>query len=458
MLQHLRALSLVALLSANAALGADSPFVSSQLKNGLEVVAMESHKVPLVTIVLASKAGAMTETPDTNGLTHLWEHMFFKGNKRIPNQEAFRERIQELGITYNGDTSAEQVRYYFTLPSVYLEEGLQFMADAIMTPLLDEKELERERHVVLDEYDRNASQPSFDLYRLQRRLIYGDMAHQRDPLGQRPLIAAATREQLMKIKDQVFVPANSAILVSGDFSREKLDALVRKYFDGWENPKDWQPVKQPALPPFPATQDIVMTHKDARDVRMQFTFKGPRARFEPQDSFAADVLISLLNQRTGKFYKKYLDTGLTHFASLSYYTQSHAGELDLYAGTAPEQALKVKEMLLKEPKEWLKKDYFTPEQLEDVRRNLTVSHQFEVNKPSDYVKTLAFWWAVTGLDYYNDYIPNLRKITLDDVRAFVKKWMIDKPSVQTMFLSPEDAKQIGVKDSAAPLVTRYLKS
>ena len=78
--------TLLAVASAMATLtatAAETPFTSFKTSTGLEVIAMESHKVPLVTIVLCSKAGGMTETPATNGLTHLWEHMFFKGNANL---------------------------------------------------------------------------------------------------------------------------------------------------------------------------------------------------------------------------------------------------------------------------------------------------------------------------------------------------------------------------------------
>ena len=74
------------------------------------------------------------------------------------------------------------------------------MADAISTPLLEPNELERERKVVLDEYDRNASQPGFDLFNIERMLIYGNHEYLRNPLGRRPIIEKATREQLLQIK------------------------------------------------------------------------------------------------------------------------------------------------------------------------------------------------------------------------------------------------------------------
>jgi zinc protease len=438
--------------------GANTSFEVKKLSTGLDVVLMDSPKVPLVTICLASKAGGFTETPETNGMTHLWEHMFFKGNKRLPDQEAFNRRIRQLGITYNGDTSAEKVRYYFTLPSAYLEEGLQFMADAIATPLLNKVELEKERRVVIDEYDRNAANPAFDFRNLNEALIYGNLAYLRDALGFRSLIEGATREQMFKIKKEVFVPSNSAILIGGDFDKTKVMGLIEKHFKDWKDPKDWKPIKQPPFPPFPSTKSFVMTRPHVRTGSVQVTFAGPRARKQPADTFAADVLISLLNHRSGKFYKKFIDSGLTYGAGLSYYTQSQAGELTLYASVKPENLKKAQKLLMEEAPKWATKDYFTDSQLQDVRRSLIIDHKREVNKPSAYTKTLAFWWAITGLDYYKTYVDNLRKIGLGQVQAFVKKWLVGKQHISSVLISPEDAKVAGLKDTSEPLVQKYLSA
>ena len=115
------------------------------LSNGLQVIVIENHSIPLVTVEIAVKNGAFTEPPEFNGLSHLYEHMFFKGNAVIPTQEAYLRRIRELGIVFNGTTSSERVNYYFTLPSKNAKEGLVFMRDAIMTPKFDEKEFKKER-------------------------------------------------------------------------------------------------------------------------------------------------------------------------------------------------------------------------------------------------------------------------------------------------------------------------
>lgn len=429
-------------------------FRTYTFKNGLTLVSMPSTKVPLVTIVLASKAGGMTETRDIDGLTHLWEHMFFKGNKNIPDQEAFNKRIRELGIVYNGDTSAEKVRYYFTLPASFLAEGLKFMSDAIQTPLIDQKELERERLVVLNEYDRGAADPSYRLRNAVRKILYGEHDYRRSAIGTRTVIEQATQDQLKRIQREVFVPKNSAILISGDYDEQQMVKLVSQNFASWQNPAGWQPVAHPEFQKFPSGIRVVSTHPGARNVTLQNIYEGPRVRRSPKDTYIADVLISLLGLPTGKFYRKYTDSGLTVGSALSYHTQSQVGELRLYSVLPAKNLKKVEKLLNKEPQAWLKPGYFTEAQLADVRRSLEISHLYEQNKPSAYIKTLAFWWPVAGLDYYRSYLKGMKAVTLADIRDFVKRYFIGKPMVTAVMLSPADAKRTGEKDNTASYLSK----
>jgi zinc protease len=447
-------LSVVA-FCATAHLSADPVFTASKLDNGLEVVTVENRKVPLVTIVLSVKAGAMTESKETNGLTHLWEHMFFKGNAVIPNQEEYNRRIRQLGIVYNGDTSAEKVRYYFTMPSSFVEEGIKFMFDAIATPKLEQSELERERRVVMDEYDRNAAQPGFDNERLTRTIMYGNKQYLRDPLGERPIIEKATREQLLKIKDEVMVPANSALLVAGDVNNARVVELARKYFSKWQNPKEWRRPSTGGFGRLSSSTEFVMTRPNVQNAQVKITFNGPTVRENVRDTFSADVMLTMLGNKTGKFYKKFIDSGLTFGAGMYFPTQNEAGELILYAITKPANAKKVQKMLLVETKEWQKPGYFTDVQLEDVRRSLSIDHKREVNQPTEFVKTLAFWWAITGLDYYASYLDNLRSTLLADLQKFSQNYFKDKHYVASILLSPENAKQAGLVDNSVELMKKH---
>ena len=105
-----------------------------KLPNGLEVVVIENDKVPLATIEIAVKNGAFTEDSNYNGLSHLFEHMFFKANQDYPDQEKFLKRTQELGAIWNGTTGDERVNYFFTFDKDSLNAGLKFMNAAIRFP------------------------------------------------------------------------------------------------------------------------------------------------------------------------------------------------------------------------------------------------------------------------------------------------------------------------------------
>src|SRR6476660_6374260 len=112
-----------------------SNFFMKTLDNGLQVLVIEDNSVPIATIEIAVHNGSFTEDSVFNGLSHLYEHMFFKANRDIPSQEAYLQRVHELGISFNGTTGDERVNYFFTLPKGNLDEGLKFMNSAIRYPL-----------------------------------------------------------------------------------------------------------------------------------------------------------------------------------------------------------------------------------------------------------------------------------------------------------------------------------
>jgi len=120
----------------------------TKLANGLQVMVLEDASVPLATVEIAVHNGSFTEDTAFNGLSHLYEHMFFKANKDIPSQEKYLDRIHELGIEFNGTTGEERVNYFFTLGSRQVKEGLQFLNSAIRYPLFLKDEMKKENPVV----------------------------------------------------------------------------------------------------------------------------------------------------------------------------------------------------------------------------------------------------------------------------------------------------------------------
>src|SRR5712671_2978487 len=111
-----------------------SDIASKVLANGLEVVVLEDHSVPIVTIELAVRNGSFTEPPELNGLSHLYEHMFFKSNRATLDHALYLKDIDQLGIIYNGTTQEEVVEYFFTTTTPNFSVAMRFMRDSVRYP------------------------------------------------------------------------------------------------------------------------------------------------------------------------------------------------------------------------------------------------------------------------------------------------------------------------------------
>src|SRR5580692_4057778 len=171
----------------------------SKLDNGLELLVLEDFSVPLVTVEIAVRNGSFTEDTEYNGLSHLYEHMFFKANKDIPSQEKYLDRIHELGIVFNGTTNVERVNYFFTLGSKDVLEGLQFMNSAIRYPLFLKEEMKKENPVVDGEFQRQESNPYFELFDKFNHKMWGPLYSRRNPIGNHQVILTCTPEKMQTI-------------------------------------------------------------------------------------------------------------------------------------------------------------------------------------------------------------------------------------------------------------------
>ncbi len=429
--------TLTCLLLASTAWSQKLEIAKKTLPNGLEVIVLPSSTVPIATIEICVKNGAFTEPPEFNGLSHLYEHMFFKGNAVIPNQEAYLRRMRQLGIVFNGTTSTERVNYYFTLPSDNLEAGLEFMKDAITTPKFEQQEFEREKKVVLGEVDRNESSPYYWFGQEMKKRIWFAHPTRKDPLGDRNSIETATIKKMETMKEIYYVPNNAALVVSGDVRPENVFSLVETIFKSWKRGKD--PFEVKPVPPHPNLRDksYFILNKEVQVPYVSFMWHGPRVLEDPRATHAADVLSYIISQPTSKFQKNLVESGLTLGAGISYYTQRHTGPISYSAQVPPEKLQEAIPALLREVEKLADPEYFTDEQLESAKTILAIQDLYGREEMSSFAHTVSFWWAVAGLSYYENYVDDLKSITRADIARYVKNYVINKPYVMGVMMTKD---------------------
>jgi zinc protease len=417
------------------------------LPNGLEVIVVENRGVPLVTIEVDVRNGSFTQGPQFEGLSHLYEHMFFKANMEYPEPDQFVSRASELGAVFNGQTREEIVNYYVTLPADSIEGGMRFLAAPLKGPLFRQDELERERAVVIGEYDRNESNPFYHFTTAVDKALWSTAWSRKNPLGERDVILRTTPEQMRFIQQRYYIPNNSAIIITGDVVPERAFALARSVFGDWKRGPD--PFAANPIPPVPALERNkgIITEQPVGSVVVMLKWQGPSAVKDAEVTYAADVFSDVLNQPGSRFQRRLVDSGLFQAIGVNYYTLNHVGPITIAGETTPEKLREALTALDEEITKVTEPNYFTTDELEFTKRHRIADATFNLERASGFAHQLGFWWAVTGLDYFYGYTDMMAKQTPDDLRRYAKTYIIGKPHIVGVLLSPAMRQRLALTEA-----------
>jgi zinc protease len=419
------------------------------------VIVVENHGVPLTTIEFDVKNGSFTQPPGSEGLAHMYEHMFFKANAQLPLPDQFIDRASRLGAVFNGTTQEERVNYYMTLPADSLEGGLRLMAAALREPKFLREELEREREVVLGEYDRHQSNPFFDLQEELGKRLYPGQWSRKNITGDRAVIQSVTPERMREIQRKYYVPNNTALIVTGDVTAARVFELAAEVLGNWARGAD--PFATEPIPPVPplTRSDAVIVEQPVSAVTVLFQWQGPSVTKDPGATYAADVFSDVLNAPTSKLQQRLVDTGLWQGVTVNYYTLDHVGPITISGQTTPNQLKEAMAALEHEIGKLAEPGYITQEELDATKAERSVSTAFGLDRASDFAHTLGFWWSVAGLEYYMGYVDNMAKQTLADLRGYASKYIIGKARVVGVLIDANARRAIGLtSDQLLPRVAQ----
>jgi zinc protease len=417
-----------------------------KLPNGLEVVVIENHKVPLATIEIAVKNGAYTEGPEYSGLSHLFEHMFFKANKDYPTQEKLLGRIQELGAIFNGTTDVERVNYFFTFNADSLKGGLNFLNSCIRFPIYRAEDMAKERPVVDGEFQRAESNPGFLLNYETSKYLWGDQITRKNAIGIHEIINTATPEKMMVIKNKYYFPNNSLLTICGDVKHEQAFKLAEAIFGSWEN-SGFDPLVKYPIPPFKPVEKSVAFVKEssiAQTPYMDFAWQGPGYLKDSAGTIAADVFNHITSENSSKFRQALIDKGLAISASVSYGTTKYTGEISMFVVPNPNKIKECYEEVNNQIALWSKPDYYTDEQLADAKADLLRADARAREKPSTLNSQLSYMWCSASIDYDTDLTQNYQKVTRADIKKYIDTYITGKPMISGIILKPEVNKQYDV--------------
>lgn len=412
------------------------------LANGMEVIVAENHGVPIATVEIDVRNGSFTQPRGYEGLAHMYEHMFFKANAQLPRPDEFIQRASSLGAVFNGTTQEERVNYYLSLPADSVEGGLRLIAGALREPRFLKEELDRERLVVLGEYDRNEASAFFELDKRSMQLVYPGQWSRKNIIGEREVLQTVTPDKMREIQRRYYVPNNSALIVTGDVDAIRVFELAKTIFGDW--PRGADPFAESAIPPIPPIEksEGVIIEQDVGAITVLIRWQGPSVRGDAAATYAADVFSDALNQPGSSLQRRLVDSGLWQGIAVNYYTLNQNGPITISGQTTPDRFKEAMAALHHEIESFVDPTYITQDQLDATKAERAVSTAFGFDRPSDFAHTLGFWWSVADLEYYMGYVDSMGKQTLADLRAYARKYIVGRPYVVSVLMPPEVRKQL----------------
>lgn len=245
------------------------------LKNGMEVVVVENHRVPAVSHTLWLRTGAADDPIGKSGLAHYLEHLMFKGTPTTPEGQ-YDARLEALGAQFNAFTGADYTGYYVTVAREHLEAVMALEADRFSHLAPSDKAYTKERQVILEERrSRIDNNPQALLDEEIQGALFRHHPYHIPIIGYEHEMEALQPDDARMFYDHYYQPANMILVVAGDITRRELEPLAERYY-GALTARVALPVRQwTAEPPQRTARYVVMRHAQVKQPVWIRTYAAP---------------------------------------------------------------------------------------------------------------------------------------------------------------------------------------
>ncbi|MFQ5579117.1 MAG: M16 family metallopeptidase [Nitrospiria bacterium] len=416
-----------------------------QLDNGLTVILLEEHKAPVVTFQIWYKVGSRNEVNGKTGLSHLTEHMMFKGTPQVGKGE-FSRIVAKNGGTENAFTGNDYTAYFENFSADRIGLSLKLESDRMQNLLIDEKEFQAERAVVKEERrTRTDDDPYSYLMESLYAVSYLVHPYHFPVIGWMSDLDALVRDDVYEHYKRYYVPNNATIVMVGDFKSEVLIQQIREAFG--KIPKGPDPIQTVSQEPKQQGERRIIVKREAQLPFVFIGFHTPNHR--SSDTYALTVLSNILSSgKSSRLYRSLVYEQQIALESSGYYSglTTDPELFYLYATAQSGKKPEVLEKALDLEIARLQSDLVPESEMRKVKNQIEA--EYIMGSDSNFFRAMQIGTAETvgaGYRYVLDYIDNIRKVTSDDVRRVARKYLrTDSRSVG--ILLPLDSK-ISAADS-----------
>ncbi len=390
------------------------------LKNGITVLLKEDHSWPTVSVQIWVKTGSANETEREAGISHLIEHMMFKGTKKRKTGEIAR-CIERLGGNINAYTSFDQTVYYVNIPSKHIDMALDVLLDAIQYSLFDPVELKREKEVVLEEYRRYLDLPNRRLIKEMMRLCYKVHPYRRPVIGYEKNIRSFKREDILRYIDKWYTPNNIIIVAVGDFNPAKVLSEIKEITKRFPRRRGTTLIR-PTEPKQKCLRKKVL-YGNVHQLYMDMFWHVPSIKHK--DTPILDLISYILsNGRLSRLYKRLkVESDLVRSIDSGIYLLKDPGIFYIGALLRPKDFQKTLNIIFLEIGS-IRNEYVSEKELKKAKRQAVADFIYGMESMSGQARTLGLFETLGG-DFHDvdKYIERIKHATPEDILKVARKYL-----------------------------------
>lgn len=261
-------------------------YLHEKIDNGLRIVLIPKPSTEVATVMIIFGVGSRQEDNKIAGISHVLEHMHYKGGKKRPDTMSIARFIESIGGEHNAFTGKEYTGYYAKVTPSHIEDAFDFLSDFLIHATIKEQELTREKGVIIEEINLYEDLPSEKVVANLEEGLLGKNALGREIIGTKKSVSSLTRKDLIEYKNRFYFGSNAVIAIAGNFGKlspDKIINLTKKYFP---LPKVGE--KQPQSIEIAGGDTIRFSKKKTEQTHLAVGFRT--VALEDDDFFALDVL------------------------------------------------------------------------------------------------------------------------------------------------------------------------
>ncbi len=414
------------------------------LKNGLKVIIREDHRAPMVMTQIWYKIGSADESGNTLGISHVLEHMMFKGTSKVPNDE-FTRISRIYGGSINAATFTNYTNYYQLYPKAYFPMALELEADRMSNLLLRQKDFEPEIKVVMEERrQRTEDNPRSRAFERFKWISYPTSHYRQPVIGHMKTLNNIQLNDVKQWYKTWYTPNNAILVIVGDVESEQALLQVQKYFA--DTPSRATPQRNDVLEfEYLGYRHMeINTDVQVPNLYMTWNVKSLASAINPQDAYALTIIRSLLDSGISSRLQDRLvrDRKLLTSVSVSYDPYNRGDSLfSISALPANGISFEDAQKAIQAEVDALKTEDIPKHELERITTRFVSNLIYNQDSIAGQAKMIGNL-EVNGLSYrLMDELPKYyENVSMSDIQRVANSYFI-RENLSTLYLAPETKAQ-----------------